>query len=319
MTDLVALHQHQGRLTPQELRGQIDAVEELIKTAVLRDRHDYGTIPGTPKPTLFKSGAERLLMWAQFGHRLDVVEVERDDEGRKYGVTYRCSVHSLADGSVIATCDGYCGYDEPDRDSHQNRWGKQIERSPWNTILKMAQKRALVGAALQATGTSSVFTQDLEDISDATAGAGSRNDDLGDIAKLSNRQLVEALRARDLPLAGKPDELRARLAEAVGSEPAAQATPDAPDSPSPAPRPETAPDAAEPPADAPTSPQGRTGPPTAEEKLIIAGVKDMSDEQVLTMIAAYGKTPDGKKEQRRGQLLALMLAEEARNEALADG
>ena len=210
-----------ARMTPDFLRDQIEAVEELVRTAVLRDGHDYGRIPGTPKPTLFKSGAERLLMWARLGHRVNVVELERDDEGRKYGVTYRCTVHALDNPNVVVgECDGYCGYDEPDREAHKNKWGKPVERSPWNTVIKMAQKRALVGATLQATGTSSLFTQDLEDMASAAVAGGARNDDLGDVAKLTNRQVVDALKERDLPLAGKPDELRARLAEAIGQEPA---------------------------------------------------------------------------------------------------
>src|SRR5262249_50027002 len=40
-------------------------------------------------------------------------------------------------------------------------------RAPWNSVIKMAQKRALVGAALVATSASSLFTQDVEDTADA--------------------------------------------------------------------------------------------------------------------------------------------------------
>jgi hypothetical protein len=36
-------------------------------------------------------------------------------------------------------------------------------------VIKMAQKRAMVGAALQATSASSLFTQDMEDMADAAA------------------------------------------------------------------------------------------------------------------------------------------------------
>ena len=35
----------------------------------------------------------------------------------------------------------------------------------YNTVLKMAKKRALVDAVLTATAASDIFTQDLEDIS----------------------------------------------------------------------------------------------------------------------------------------------------------
>lgn len=152
-----------ARVSPELLAAQVAEVKELMR-AVLVDGTDYGRIPGTPKPALFKSGAEMLLQWARLGHRLEQVEVEADEYG-KHGVTYRCVVYSLADPTVVrATCDGYCGYDEPDRDAHTTRSGKSVPRSPWNTIIKMAQKRALVGATLQATATSGLFTQDVEDL-----------------------------------------------------------------------------------------------------------------------------------------------------------
>jgi hypothetical protein len=51
---------------------------------------------------------------------------------------------------------------------------QQIDNdNPWdldNTIMKMACKRALVAATLNATAASDIFTQDLEDMPDGTAG-----------------------------------------------------------------------------------------------------------------------------------------------------
>lgn len=152
-----------GRAPATELQAQSREIRELQR-AVLVEGTDFGNIPGTKKPTLFKSGAEWLLKWGRFGHRLDKVDVERDGDGRPYGVTYRCTIHHLLDKDVVvATCDGYAGYDEPDREAHTNKWGKPVARAPWNTIIKMAQKRALVGATLQATSSSGLFSQDMED------------------------------------------------------------------------------------------------------------------------------------------------------------
>jgi hypothetical protein len=152
-----------GRLSPATIREQALEIRELQKAA-LTEGVDYGRIPNTPKPTLFQPGAQWLLKWGGYGHRLVQVHIERDKDDRPYGVTYSCVVHSLADPDVVvAAADGYCGYDEPDREEHDNRNGKRIPRSPWNTVVKMAQKRALVAAALAATAASGVFTQDVED------------------------------------------------------------------------------------------------------------------------------------------------------------
>jgi hypothetical protein len=107
-------------------------------------------------------------------------------------VTYRCTVtKAMADGRVVtvAMCEGYAGYDE-DRfyttaeearakaEAKERRFARQDQRAPkpekwadaaeyrapWNSVIKMCQKRALVGAALQATSASTLFTQDMEDM-----------------------------------------------------------------------------------------------------------------------------------------------------------
>lgn len=152
-----------GRLAPEALKEQADEIRTLMRS-VLQEGIDFGQIPGTPKPTLFKSGAEWLLKWAQFGHRKERVELERDEHGKPYGVTYRCFVYALHNPDVpLASADGYCGYDEPDREAHQSKKGYPIPRAPWNTIIQMAQKRAMVSATLQATAGSGLFTQDVVD------------------------------------------------------------------------------------------------------------------------------------------------------------
>ena len=97
----------------------------------------------------------------------------------------------MPDGSTVvaAMCEGYAGYDE-DRyfstmedarrkaeakeRANANRYQRSVNpakwetitadyRAPRNSVVKMAQKRALVGAALEATSASTLFTQDVED------------------------------------------------------------------------------------------------------------------------------------------------------------
>jgi hypothetical protein len=96
----------------------------------------------------------------------------------------------------IATCDGYAGYDEDKfyqtaeqaqfkaeskerywaaqdkRPANPNKW-KHIDgyRAPWNTVIKMAQKRAIVGAVINATAAGGLFTAD-DDSSYAPADGG---------------------------------------------------------------------------------------------------------------------------------------------------
>lgn len=155
----------------------VRSIDEAKRT-VMREGTDYGRIPGVKNPTLLKPGAERLLQLFALSHRMKVQDVEVDASGRAWGVTVECEV-TRAD-QVLGSCLGHCSYDE-DRyfQSTDQRQAKENAnaarhhreaatmtepyRAPWNTLLKMAQKRALVGAALQVTGSSGLFSQDMED------------------------------------------------------------------------------------------------------------------------------------------------------------
>lgn len=133
--------------------------KELMQKGV-----DYDTIPGTPKPTLLKPGAEHLLQFFGLGHRVQRVEAREDWDNGFFYYCYRVSVFKarpMPDGSVyeqiIAECEGSAN-------SKEKRYRNQDVFTLVNTLQKMAIKRALVGATLQATGTSGMFTQDIEDL-----------------------------------------------------------------------------------------------------------------------------------------------------------
>jgi hypothetical protein len=138
-------------LTPAQAREKADWVREMQR-AVLTEGEDYGRIAGTERPTLFKSGAEMLLLAAGLG--FNQIRVDDDDYREHRGVTYRCEIHR---GDILAAvCEAYAGYDE---NRFRYRGGG---KAPWNTLLKMAQKRALVGATLNAVAASGLFVADVE-------------------------------------------------------------------------------------------------------------------------------------------------------------
>lgn len=169
-------------LTPEALADQILRLKEVTKS-VLVSGVDYMRIPGTPKPSLLKPGAERLLQLYGFGHKMIQGAVDRED-GRQFGVEYTCVVtRSMSDGRevTVSSCDGYAGRDEA-------KW----KAAPWNTIMKMAQKRALVGAALTATAASGLFTQDLEDYTEPAAKAIDRPVERGRMEKSRDEYVSRA-------------------------------------------------------------------------------------------------------------------------------
>lgn len=181
-----ALEEYRPRIimAAEEAAALDKSLRDMMR-AVLREDVDFGVIPGTgSKPTLLKPGAEKLLQWFGFGHSTQKVETERDADGNRLGVTYRCVItKAMQDGRevTVASCEGYAGYDEDrfyttaaqaeakeramaERYQRNPNSAKFLEyRAPWNSVIKMCQKRAMVGAALQATSASTLFTQDLED------------------------------------------------------------------------------------------------------------------------------------------------------------
>jgi len=185
-SDLAVIDRGAGTsLVQMQERG---ALIRQVMANVLEEGKDYGRIPGTDKPTLFKPGAEKLCLTFALGAVLPNVE----DLSTSDAVRYRVSVPiEAADGRILAV-----GLGEASSDEEKYRWkrpvcdeefeetppacrrvkwfkgregayqGKQIRTSPAdlaNTVLKMAHKRAFVAGTLLATGASSVFNQDLED------------------------------------------------------------------------------------------------------------------------------------------------------------
>jgi hypothetical protein len=182
-------------MTPDMATELINQLDQLKKN-VLRNKVDYDTIPGTPKPSLLKPGAERLLMCFGLGHRVHEVRQIEDWENGFFHYVYKITIHKSypTHEIVIAECIGSANSMEKrykDRwvfDSEAREMGldigdlekkqrtskagkpffvyKVVNPDPYslvNTLQKMAIKRALVGATLQATGTSEFFTQDIED------------------------------------------------------------------------------------------------------------------------------------------------------------
>ena len=152
-------------------------IRSLIKNE-LKEGVDFGVIPGTPAPTLYQPGAQKLTQL--FGLRTEVVQVSQviDHVGSFAMFIYKASVYHIRSGVKITECEASCNSMEKKYATRgvwkKNERGvseKTQEPTPiydiMNTIMKMAQKRALVGAVISATGASDFFTQDIDDAEDA--------------------------------------------------------------------------------------------------------------------------------------------------------
>lgn len=160
--------------TPKELISYHEDMTRIIREA-LKEGTDYGVIPGTKKPTLYKPGAERINI--AFGthpeYELIDHEIDHDREVKwsnnyksgiahgLYRYVYKCRIVRNADGSVIGEGQGVCSTLEAKYVSRP--------RDSENTACKMSQKRAFMAATLHAFGLSDRFTQDMEDTVDTRA------------------------------------------------------------------------------------------------------------------------------------------------------
>lgn len=181
MNEIVA-YQEQRQLTAFDIRSQVNLVQEVMQAVMKKDTH-YGTIPGTPKPTLYKPGAEVLAATFRIAVSYKIEDLSTPDVAR-YRIT-SIGTHQTS-GIVMGEGMGECSsgeekykwrkaYDEEfnatAEDKKRIKYGKytakQVRTEPAdlaNTILKMACKRAQVAMILNVTAASDIFTQDIEDL-----------------------------------------------------------------------------------------------------------------------------------------------------------
>ena len=172
--ELAALHT-QDPITLQQMGEDLNRLTKFVKEILKKDQ-DFGVIPYTgKKPTLFKPGAEKLLKFFRYVPRFNLVEKVMDWNPEKpfFYFNYNCTIYDRA-GKVVAEANGSCNSREK---KYAYKQAKNENQPPEpqppvftftivNTLEKMAQKRALIGATLIATCASMFFTQDIEDMED---------------------------------------------------------------------------------------------------------------------------------------------------------
>jgi hypothetical protein len=149
-TAIAPAYQNALSATTQHYRLMV----EFVKVQMV-ENIDYGTIPGTKKPTLLKAGAEKLCRLFSLRPSYELIHFVTDFDKPLFHYHYRCTL--LRSGEMVGQGDGCCNSREKKYDSQKYKIYDLT-----NTICKMAQKRALVAAVLSSCGASQFFTQDLE-------------------------------------------------------------------------------------------------------------------------------------------------------------
>lgn len=137
---------------------------------------DYGKIPGAgEKKVLLKAGAEKLTSFFGMVPDFQVEEaiLNFGDDDTEPLIYYRVRCDLYRDGVKVGSAQASCSSRER-KYRYRSEWVNGQKRQIINrdvadvdnTILKMADKRALVAATLIATNVSDHFTQDFGDDED---------------------------------------------------------------------------------------------------------------------------------------------------------
>lgn len=210
----------QDTLSIDALVNQTRMIQEAI-SKVMKEDTDYGTIPGTTKPTLYQSGAQKLGVMFRLRSEIECEERFGPAPGLNPGhleVVAHVKMIHIPTGQIWAEGIGSCSSMESKyryRSSPPVSTGKAVPKDYWNarkagdqatidkligkgmrvgkdeesgqwvimkpgegtvenpdiadvynTVRKIAAKRATVAATINATAVSDFFTQDLEDMSE---------------------------------------------------------------------------------------------------------------------------------------------------------
>ena len=151
-------------LSMKQIGDRVNMVHQVLENVMKRDTH-YGTVPGCgSKMVLLKPGADVLAMTFRLVPQFAVNRTDMENGHREYDVT--CSMHG-PDGSLLGQGVGSASTMEKKYRYRKDDKGKRIENEDiadcYNTVLKIAKKRAHIDATLTVTGAADIFTQDLID------------------------------------------------------------------------------------------------------------------------------------------------------------
>lgn len=146
--------------------AEINALNDFLHQKLTKDQdwNAYAFGGSKPRPTLLKGGAEKVAKLT--GVNQVNFDVHIDQPDGVFAVSVVCNMTS-----PTASCQGV-GY----ASSLESKWAKydkdthQYTSHPntFNTVMKIAKKRAYVDCVLTMSGLSGYFTQDLEDMDGAT-------------------------------------------------------------------------------------------------------------------------------------------------------
>lgn len=120
---------------------------------------DFGVIPKTKQPSLYKSGAEKVCMAYGLMKRFTVESaIEQGGKDPLFFYRVRCDLYKLdQEGAEHIVSNGHGSANTAEK---RNGFNGPFDAA--NSSLKMAEKRALVAATISLANLSDLFSQDME-------------------------------------------------------------------------------------------------------------------------------------------------------------
>ena len=160
-----ALVQSSNKTGAEIVRSQVNQIQYLMQDVLQKGTH-YDTIKGCgDRPVLLQPGAEKIALMFRFVPKYEITKEDLGDNHREYDVT--CNLLN-EEGSIVGVGMGLCSTMEK-KYRYRKDWQTKatVENEDiadlWNTVLKMAKKRAFVDAVRSTTAASDIFTQDIEE------------------------------------------------------------------------------------------------------------------------------------------------------------
>lgn len=154
-----------SNMTVDALLSQRSLITEAMQKVMKRDV-DFGRIGGGDKDSLLQPGAQKLCMVFRLAPLFESKEII---DGNHLTIKATCTIRHSPTGMVLGSGEGLCTTKEK-KYAKRKENGRIVDNANlpdlYNTILKMANKRALVAAVLNVTAAGDIFTQDLVDEKD---------------------------------------------------------------------------------------------------------------------------------------------------------
>ncbi|MCK9432828.1 MAG: hypothetical protein M0R00_07720 [Candidatus Omnitrophica bacterium] len=155
-------------LSLKQVTDRVNLVHQVLEKVMVKGTH-YGTVPGCgAKDVLLKPGADLLAMTFRLVPQFKAERIDLEGGHREYDVT--CSMFGPS-GELLGQGVGSASTMEKKYRYRKDASGKRIENEDiadvYNTVLKIAKKRAHIDATLTVTGAADIFFQDLIEEDDA--------------------------------------------------------------------------------------------------------------------------------------------------------